>query len=83
MVPLSEVDFKPWWPSIDASDTRVWNSPGVPTGEVSRSGPFWDTIEGRRAAPPAAATLGWRLSQVAPERGEIEVNFTASGMGLS
>lgn len=29
------------------------------------------------AAPPAATTLGWRMSWVAPERGEIEVNFTA------
>jgi uncharacterized protein (TIGR00369 family) len=27
--------------------------------------------------PPAAVTLGWRLSWIAPERGEIEVHFTA------
>lgn len=27
--------------------------------------------------PPAAVTLGWRLSWIAPERGEIEVRFTA------
>jgi uncharacterized protein (TIGR00369 family) len=34
-------------------------------------------MEGRAAMPPAAVTLGWRLSWVAPERGEIEVHFTA------
>jgi uncharacterized protein (TIGR00369 family) len=45
---------------------------------VSRSGPFWDAVSGRRPLPPAAATLGWELSRVAPERGEIEVIFDAS-----
>lgn len=50
---------------------------GVSSQGVSRSGAFWETIEGRRAAPPVARTLGWRLSWVAPERGEIEVNVTA------
>ncbi len=44
---------------------------------ASRSGPFWEFLDGRRAAPPAAATLGWELSWVAPERGEIEVFFDA------
>lgn len=43
---------------------------------VSRSGPFWETLEGRRPAPPAAVALGWELSWVSPERGEIEVFFT-------
>jgi uncharacterized protein (TIGR00369 family) len=43
-----------------------------------RSGLFWQTLDGRRPAPPAAATLGWSLSSVAPERGEIEVCFDAS-----
>jgi uncharacterized protein (TIGR00369 family) len=42
---------------------------------VSRSGAFWEFLEGRRPAP--AATLGWELSWVAPERGEIEVFFDA------
>jgi uncharacterized protein (TIGR00369 family) len=42
-----------------------------------RSGPFWETLAGRQPAPPAAALLGWTLSWVAPERGEIEVFFTA------
>jgi len=45
---------------------------------VVRSGPFWDVIEGRRPPVPAAATLGWSLSRIAPERGEIEVFFEAS-----
>jgi uncharacterized protein (TIGR00369 family) len=44
---------------------------------VRRSGPFWEVLEGRRPAPRAAATLGWELSWVAPERGEIEVFFDA------
>jgi uncharacterized protein (TIGR00369 family) len=49
----------------------------VSESAASRSGPFWEFLEGRRPAPPAAATLGWTLSWVAPERGEIEVLFTA------
>jgi uncharacterized protein (TIGR00369 family) len=44
---------------------------------ANRSGPFWETLAGRRAAPPCAVTLGWTLSWVAPERGEIEVCFEA------
>jgi uncharacterized protein (TIGR00369 family) len=44
---------------------------------TAREGPFWDVLEGRLPAPPAAATLGWELSEVAPERGEIEVHFSA------
>jgi uncharacterized protein (TIGR00369 family) len=47
-----------------------------PTGQ-GRSGPFWEFLEGRRPAPSAAATLGWTLSWVAPERGEIELCFDA------
>jgi uncharacterized protein (TIGR00369 family) len=42
-----------------------------------RTGPFWDMLAGRCAPPPAAALLGWTLSWVAPERGEIEVLFDA------
>lgn len=44
---------------------------------ATRSGPFWEFLAGRLPAPPAAATLGWQLSWVAPERGEIEVFFDA------
>jgi len=28
---------------------------------VERRGPFWDMIEGRLPAPPAARLLGWKL----------------------
>jgi uncharacterized protein (TIGR00369 family) len=45
---------------------------------ASRTGPFWDFLAGRHPAPPAAATLGWELSWVSPDRGEIEVFFDAS-----
>jgi uncharacterized protein (TIGR00369 family) len=48
------------------------------TALASTTGPFWDFLAGRRPAPPAAATLGWELSWVSPERGEIEVFFDAS-----
>jgi uncharacterized protein (TIGR00369 family) len=44
---------------------------------VSRSGPFWEAVEGRGPLPLAAATLGWTVSWVAPERGEIEICFDA------
>jgi len=44
-----------------------------------RSGPFWDFVNGTRPAPPCAETLGWQLSWVAPDRGEIEVFFNAPG----
>jgi uncharacterized protein (TIGR00369 family) len=44
---------------------------------ASRSGPFWEVLGGQRPPPPAALTLGWELSWVAPERGEIEVFFDA------
>ena len=41
-------------------------------------GPFWDVMEGRAPAPPAAATLGWELLAVDPDAGTIEVAFAAS-----
>src|SRR5579875_2629109 len=46
-------------------------------GVGERTGPFWEMLAGRRKAPPAAELLGWSLSWVAPERGEIEVRFSA------
>jgi uncharacterized protein (TIGR00369 family) len=45
---------------------------------ASRSGPFWDVMEGRAPTPPAAATLGFELRDVDPDAGTIEVGFTAS-----
>lgn len=44
---------------------------------TTRSGPFWEMVDGTRPAPPAAATLGWELHAVDPDRGEIEVWFIA------
>jgi uncharacterized protein (TIGR00369 family) len=43
-----------------------------------RSGPFWDSIEGRRPLPPAAATLGLQLIRAEVDEGAIEVAFTAT-----
>ena len=48
------------------------------TAHQERTGAFWDAMAGRLPMPPAAATLGWELSSVTPERGEIEVHFTAT-----
>lgn len=45
--------------------------------EQPRSGPFWDAMAGTAPMPPAAVLLGWELSWLAPERGEIEVFFEA------
>ncbi|HEY8546298.1 MAG TPA: PaaI family thioesterase [Acidimicrobiales bacterium] len=45
---------------------------------MSRSGPFWDVMEGRVPPPPAAVTLGFELLAVDPDAGTIEVAFTAT-----
>ena len=44
---------------------------------LERTGPFWDFLAGRAAAPPAARTLGWSLVDVNPDEGTIEVAFDA------
>jgi len=31
---------------------------------VERRGPFWDRVEGRVPAPPAARLLGWKLVRI-------------------
>jgi uncharacterized protein (TIGR00369 family) len=47
-----------------------------PTNTLSqRSGPFWDSFEGRAPLPRAAATLGLELIEVDPENGTIELSF--------
>ena len=43
-----------------------------------REGPFWDVMAGRVAPPPAAVLLGWRLVDIDPDIGTIEVAFTAT-----
>lgn len=42
-----------------------------------RTGFFWDFIEGRVDPPPAAATLGWELVDIAPDEGTIALRFEA------
>ena len=43
----------------------------------AREGPFWDVMEGRRDPPPAAMLLGWELLEIDPDKGTIEITFTA------
>jgi uncharacterized protein (TIGR00369 family) len=50
---------------------------------VRREGPFWDAMEGRAPLPPAAVTLGWELVAIDPEKGTIEVAFTAADAFLN
>ncbi len=45
--------------------------------ETTRTGPFWDAMEGRAPPPPAAVTLGFKLLEIDPERGTIRVQFAA------
>ena len=45
---------------------------------MPREGPFWDAAEGRIPLPAAAATLGWELVSVDPDKGTIEVAFRAN-----
>ena len=44
---------------------------------AKREGYFWDVMEGRKAAPPAAELLGFKLLDVDPEAGRIRVQFDA------
>jgi uncharacterized protein (TIGR00369 family) len=44
---------------------------------AKREGYFWDVMEGRKAAPPAAELLGFKLLDVDPEVGRIRVQFDA------
>jgi uncharacterized protein (TIGR00369 family) len=50
---------------------------------VRRHGPFWDVLAGKREAPPAAILLGWKLVEVDPDAGTIEVSFTAGEQFLN
>ncbi|HET7048552.1 MAG TPA: PaaI family thioesterase [Solirubrobacteraceae bacterium] len=45
---------------------------------VAREGPFWDVMEGRREPPAAAVLLGFRLVDIDPEAGTIEVAFSVT-----
>lgn len=50
---------------------------------TDRRGAFWDMIEGRRPAPPAARLLGWRLGRIDPEQGMIRVEFEGKEVFLT
>jgi uncharacterized protein (TIGR00369 family) len=50
---------------------------------AERQGPFWDVVEGRAAPPPAAELLGFKLIDIDPEAGAIEVAFTATEQFLN
>ncbi len=50
---------------------------------MARQGPFWDVMEGRADPPPAAVLLGWKLVEIDPDEGTIEVAFTASDQFLN
>ena len=50
---------------------------------MARQGPFWDVMEGRADPPPAAELLGWKLVEVDPDAGTIEVAFTATEQFLN
>ncbi len=48
-----------------------------------RIGPFWDMIEGRQPAPPAAQLLGWKLLEIDPDEGTIQVEFDGKASFLN
>jgi uncharacterized protein (TIGR00369 family) len=45
--------------------------------QIERVGYFWDVMEGRKPAPPAAALLGFELVSIQPEQATICVRFQA------
>lgn len=48
-----------------------------------REGFFWDVMEGRRPAPPAAALLGFQLLEVDAEQGTLRAQFEATPQFLN
>jgi uncharacterized protein (TIGR00369 family) len=50
---------------------------------LARQGPFWDVMEGRADPPPAAELLGFKLIEIDPDEGTIEVAFTATEQFLN
>jgi uncharacterized protein (TIGR00369 family) len=45
---------------------------------IKRSGPFWNTVEGRAPLPRAAATLGMEFIDADVDAGTIELAFAAT-----
>lgn len=52
--------------------------PSLAIMSITRTGPFWDGVEGRAPIPPAAATLGFEFIAADVEAGTIELAFTAT-----
>jgi acyl-coenzyme A thioesterase PaaI-like protein len=50
---------------------------------VARQGPFWEVMEGRADPPPVKELLGFRLIEIDPDQGTIEVAFTATEQFLN
>ncbi len=48
------------------------------TDIAQRSGPFWDVVHGRAPMPRAARTLGLEFIDADPDRGTIDLAFTAT-----
>ena len=48
-----------------------------------REGFFWDVMEGRKPAPPAAALLGFKLLEIDPEQGTLRAQFEATPQFLN
>ena len=48
------------------------------TSKTTRSGPFWDGVEGRAPVPRAAATLGFHFISADVDKGTIELAFDAT-----
>lgn len=43
-----------------------------------REGAFWDVMEGRKAPPPAATTLGFKLISIDPDKERFECSSMRS-----
>jgi len=50
---------------------------------TTREGPFWDVMEGRKPAPAAASTLGFKLLEIDPNAGTIRVEFAGKAEFLN
>ena len=49
-----------------------------PSVNPGRTGPFWDSVDGRAPIPPAAATLGLEIMEIDGERGTAVLAFTGT-----
>jgi uncharacterized protein (TIGR00369 family) len=63
--------------SSPAVRDRFFSGRAVSEDIVTREGYFWDVMQGRKAPPPAAELLGFKLLDVQLEVGRIRVQFNA------